>query len=178
MAYQHFPGPIGINPFFSGMDAGTLCRTSSPIPGSLGLSKKSATYSYSISGTVGALGNMLFTEGTQRLPGTWYDRTVKTTKMRAKEAKIGLSGFGNMKFRTLAQKTLASINAPASADVDIHSETKDRIENITVNGQRGKRSFFFDFDKAEETSVAKDSDVMKPFFNTIDKILSAIVQVR
>lgn len=160
-------------------DEGTLCRASSPVPGSVGLAAHKAGYSYSISGTTGALGSMLFTE-TDRLPGTWYDRTAMTTMFRTKEAALGRSKYADKDFRKSAKRTLRNIRAPSRVDVDIHFETKDRVEDILVRGRRGTRSFRFDFDavEASQKKLPKDANVLKPFLDTIAEILAAVIQVR
>lgn len=181
MANQRTPGPIGATSNATNIDAGTLCRDSSAVPGPTGLAgARSVKYSYSISGTVGALGGMLFTEGMQRLPGTWYDRTGKTTQMRADEAALGASKFFDADAHKSARRTIANINAPACVNVDIHFVTNDGVENITVRGRRGTHSFCFDFKKAEEEAkkLPKDVDVFQPYYDTIDKIVAAVRRVR
>ena len=181
MANQRILGPIGTTTRATKMDVGTLCRGWSPVPGPSGLvGAQPAHFSYSISGTIGALGGMLFTEGTKRLPGTWYDRTLKTTQMRANEATLGSSEFFDADAHKAARRTIANIKSPSLVDVDIHFETKDRVENIMVRGKRGSRSFCFDFKKVEETAeiLPEGADAFKPFLETIDKILAAVVQVR
>jgi len=180
MGHQRTPGPICTIPDAASIDAGTLIRDSSPAPGPTGADAKPVEYSYSISGTVGALGGMLFTEGTERLPGTWYDRTLRTSQLRANEAKLGLSGVGDAEFRKLARRTLENMNAPPRVDVDIHFKTRDRVETIAVRGQHGTRSFSFDFDKVEAAAkkLPKGADPFKPFHDTIKNILAAVVQVR
>ena len=181
MANGHTPGPKGTTTDTTKIDAGTLSRSVSSAPGPLGsVSAKPRKYSYSISGTVGALGGMLFTEATNRLPGTWYDRTRKTTQLRANEAALGLSEFFDSDAKAAARKTIANINAPARVAVDIHFETDDGVEHITVRGRRGSRSFRFDFKQAEELAetLPKGVDVFQPFYDTIDEILTAVIQVR
>ena len=181
MANQRTPGPIGATSNATNIDAGTLCRRSSPIAGPTGLAgARSVEYSYSISGTVGALGSMLFTEGMQRLPGTWYDRTRKTTQLRANEAALGSSEVFDADAHKSARRTIANINAPACVNVDIHFVTNDGVENITVRGRRGTRSFCFDFKKAEEAAkkLPKDADFFQLFYDTIEKIVAAVKQTR
>ena len=181
MASEHTPGPIGATSNVINIDAGTLCRRSSPVAGPTGLAAAPPVeYSYSISGTVGNLGGMLFTEGSQRLPGTWYDRTYKTTQLRANEAALGSSKFFDADAHKSARRIIASIKSPACVNVDIHFVTKDRVENITVRGRRGTRSFCFDFDRAEEAAknLPKSADALQVFFDTIDKIVAAVKLVR
>lgn len=181
MSDQSTPGPIGASSNATNIDAGTLCRRKSPVPGPVGLaSARPVKYSYSISGTVGALGSMLFTEGMQRLPGTWYDRTRKATQLRANEAALGSSEFFDEDAHKLARRIMANIKAPACVDADMHFETVDGVENITVRGRRGTRSFCFDFKKAEEAAkkLPKDADVFQPFYDTIEKIVAAVKQTR
>jgi len=181
MAYERTPGPFGATSDATNIDAGTLCRHSSPVPGPTGLpSARLVEYSYSISGTVGALGSMLFTEGMQRLPGTWYDRTRKTTQMIADEAALASSEFFDADAHELARRTFANLNAPACVNVDIHFVTNDGVEDITVRGRRGTHSLCFDFKKAEEAAskLPKDADVFQPFYDTIEKIVVAVKQTR
>lgn len=181
MTNQRILGPIGVTGNGTNIDVGTLCRHSSPVPGPTGsASTRPVEYSYSISGTVGALGSMLFSEGIQRLPGTWYDRTRKTTQMRADEAALGSSELFDTDAHKSARRTIADINAPAFVNVDIHFETSNRVENITVRGPRGTRLFCFDLNKAEEAAkkLPEDADVFQPFYDTIEEIVTAIKQVR
>jgi len=180
MSYQRIPGPFCTIPDSASIDTGTLNRGRSSASSPTGVDTKPVTYSYAISGTVGALGSMLFTEISNRLPGTLYDRTLQTTQLRTNEAKLGLSGFGNAEFRKLARKTIDNMNAPPRVDVDIHFQTKGRVETINVRGQHGTRSFRFDFNKVEQAAkkLPKGTDPFKPFNDTINKILTAIVQVR
>ena len=181
MINRRILGLIGTTVRSTDMDAGTLCRHSSPSPGPLGVGNtKQAEFSYSISGAVGALGGMLFSEGMKRLQGTWYDRTDKMTQFRADEVTLGLSKFADADAHEAARRTIANMKSPARVDVDIHFVTKDGVEDITVRGQRGTRSFCFDFNKAEEATktLPEGSDVFQPFFDTIDEIVAAIKQVR
>ena len=181
MANGDTPGPKGTTADTTKVDAGTLSRSAGSAPGTLGsISAKPKRYSYSISGTVGALGDMLFTEATNRLPGTWYDRTRKTTQLRADEAALGLSEFFDADAKAAARRTVANIKAPPPVAVDIHFETSEGVERITVRGRRGSRSFRFDFKQAEKmaATLPKDADVFQPFYDTIDKILKAVIQVR
>jgi hypothetical protein len=180
MATQRTPGPENATSRSAKPDTGTLCRYRSPVPGPVDLDSKSVTWSYSISGTPGALGNMLFTDGTKRLPGTWYDRTLQTNQLRSKEAAIGLSGYGDEDFRKLARKTTSNLNSPDRVDVNIHFETKNGVESILVRGKCGARSFKFDFNEVEKAAenLPKNADAFKPFTDTIDQIVNAIIQVR
>lgn len=174
-------GPIGATSNASNIDAGTLCRRSSPVPGPAGLAgSRSVKYSYSISGTVGNLGSILFTEGEQRLPGTWYDRTHQTTQMRANEAALGSSEFFDANAYKSARRTIANINSPTCVDVDIHFVTNDGVENIAVRGRRGMRLFRFDFKDAEEEAkkLPIDADAFQLFYNVIEEIVAAVKQVR
>jgi len=136
-------------------------------------------YSYSISGTIGALGSMLFTE-MSRLPGTLYDRTGKTNMFRSKEAALGMSKFADKEFRQSAKVIKQSVMSPSKVDVDIRFETKERVESITVRGKHGIRSFVFDFDQVESRSkkLPKNADPFKPFMDTIAKIMAAVVELR
>jgi len=180
MAAQHNPGPCGINSRTTGSDSGTLCRSRSPVPGPVDLDLKSVSWSYSISGTHGALGGMLITEMSERLPGTLYDRTRKMNQLRANEAALGLSEYGDKDFKRLARKTNASLKKPDCVDVDIHFETSKRVESIIVRGNKGTRTFRFDFDAAEKEAsmLPKDADGLKPFYDTINSIVTAVIEVR
>ena len=181
MGDQRTPGSIGATSNAANIDAGTLCRRNSPIPGPTGLAGRlPVKYSYSISGTVGALGGMLFSEVMQLLPGTWYDRTLKTTQLRANEAALGSSEFFDAAAHKSARRTIANIKSSACVNVDVHFVTNDGVENITVRGRRGTRSFRFDFKKAEEAAktLPKDVDVLQPFYDTIRKIVTAIKLTR
>lgn len=186
MANFCIPGPFSgvADNYRFDIDEGTLCRTRSPAPGIVGHQAHETVYSYSISGKTGALGQMLFTAA-MRIPGTWYDHTTASTALRAKEAALGMSGFVDKKYRESAKITLQNIKSPYKADVDIHFETKDRVENITVRGRHGMRSFRFDFNKLEaraekapKDADIKGTDVMKPLMDTIDEILAAVIQLR
>jgi len=180
MAAQRTPGPDNTTSRSEKSDTGTLCRYRSAVPGPVDLDSRSVTWSYSISGTHGALGSMLFTDGPERLPGTWYDRTRQTNQLRSNEATLGLSGYGDKDFRKLARKTILNLNSPDRVDVDIHFETKNRVESILVRGKCGARSFRFDFNEVEKAAemLPKDADVFKPFTDTIEKIVTAIIQLR
>jgi hypothetical protein len=137
------------------------------------------SYSYSISGTTGALGSMLFTESS-RLPGTWYDRTDSTNMFRSQEAALGMSKFANQEFRKSAKITRQSTMSPSKVDVDIRFETRERVEAITVRGQGGIRSFVFDFDQvgARSKKLPKNADPFKPFMDMITDILDAVIALR
>ena len=137
------------------------------------------SYSYSISGTIGALGSMLFTE-MSNLPGTLYDRTGKTNTFRSKEAALGMSKFANKEFRKSAKVTKQNILSPSKVDVDIRFETKERVETITVRGQQGIRSFVFDFDQVQARSkkLPKNADPFKPFMDKIAEIIAAVIELR
>jgi hypothetical protein len=180
MTASRTPGPIGLFPDRDRnyIDKGTLCRDRSPTPGPV-LGVQKSAYSYSISGTTGALGGMLFTE-MSRLPGTLYDRTGKTMAFITKEAELGMSKYADKDFRKSAKKMRLNLKIPAKVDVDIHFETKDRVEDILVRGQRGVRSFRFDFDAvtADQKKLPKQADPFKPFNDTIAQILIAVEQVR
>ena len=181
MADGHNPGPKGTTSNTATVNAGTLCRSVSPTPGPVcSVAAKPGKYSYSISGTVGALGSMLFTEASNRLPGTWYDRTRKTTQLIANEAALGLSGYFDADAKAAALRTIANLKAPPCVAVDIHFETHDRVENINVRGRRGSRKFRFDFKEAEKVAeqLPEGADVFRPFYDTIDKIVAAIIQLR
>jgi hypothetical protein len=147
--------------------------------GPVGLRPIEASHSYAISGTHGALGSMLFS-ATDRVPGTWYDRTDGTNELRGIEANLGASKYADNAFRKSSKLTKQSILSPSKVDVNIHFATKDRVESITVRGKRGIRSFRFDFDaeEAKLKNMSKNADVMKPFKDTIEKILSAVAEVR
>ena len=160
-------------------------------------------YSYSISGTTGALGGMLFTEAS-RVSGTWYDRTDATNALIDAEADLGLSKFASKEFQKSANTMKRSLQSPSSVDVDIRFETVERVESITVIGESGIRSFVFDFDqvaaeakkqeakrekrlsrKLSKTSKRKpkkrksnDDNILKPFMDTIKEILDAVVALR
>ena len=163
------------------IDAGEFNESpkSSPGPGPVGVHVVKKSYSYSISGTTGALGSMLFTEAS-RLPGTWYDRTDSANMLRSNEADLGMSEFANKKFRESAKLTRQSLQSPSKVDVDIRFETKERVETITVRGQRGIRTFRFDFDQVQANAkkLPKNADPFKPFMDTIKKILDAVVGLR
>ena len=147
--------------------------------GPVGLHPPEANYSYAISGTTGALGSMLFSE-TGRLPGIWYDRTDGTNKLRGIEAALGASKYADKAFRKSSKITKQSILSPSKVDVNIHFATIGRLERITVSGQRGIRSLIFNFDAvdAELKKMPKNTDVMKPFMDTIAKVFDAITDVR
>jgi hypothetical protein len=147
--------------------------------GPVGLRPPEASYSYAISGIPGTLGSMLFSE-TNRVPGIWYDRTEGTNKLRGIEAALGASNYADKAFRKSSKITKQSTMSPSKVDVNIHFATKDRVESITVRGKRGIRSFRFDFDaeEAKLKNMSKNADVMKPFKDTIEKILSAVAEVR
>jgi len=161
------------------IDKGTLCRARSPTPGIVGLKAHKVTYSYAVSGKTGALGSVLFTE-TDRLPGTWYDHTDATTAIRKNEAKLGMSKYADKEFRKSAKETLQNIKTPQGVDVDIHFETRNGVENITVRGRRGTRSFQFDFNglEARMKKLPQGTDVMKLFKETITEIFAAVIQLR
>lgn len=180
MAAQKIPGPGDLTSYSAMFDAGTLCRYRSAVPGPVHFDSKSISWSYSISGTHGALGSMLFTDGPKQLPGTWYDRTRQANQLRASEASLGLSGYGDKDFRKMAGRVNSNLNSPEQVDVDIHFETRNRVESILVRGKRGARSFRFDFDAAEKAAekLPKDADVFKPFTDTIENIVSAVIQLR
>lgn len=180
MAAQKIPGPENTTSRAKKPDTGTLCRYRSAVPGPVDLDSKALSWSYSISGTPGALGNMLFTDGMQRLPGTWYDRTRAMNQFRANEALLGLSEYGDRDFKKLARKTNISLKKPDRVDVNIHFETKNRVESILVRGKCGTRSFKFDFNEVKKAAenLPKDADAFKPFTDKIDQIVNAIVQVR
>ena len=180
MVTQRIPGPENVTSRSAKSDTGTLCRYRSAVPGPVDLDSKSVTWLYSISGTYGALGSMLFTDGPQRLPGTWYDRTHQVNQFRSNEAALGLSEYGDKDFRKLARKTASNLNSPERVDVDIHFETKDGVESILVRGKCGARSFRFDFNEVEKSAekLPKDADAFKPFTDTIEKVVTAIIQLR
>ena len=160
-------------------------------------------YSYSISGTTGALGGMLFTEASQ-ISGTWYDRTDSTNELIDAEAELGLSKFASKEFQQSANTMKRNLKSPSAVDVNIRFETVGRIESITVIGESGIRSFVFDFDqvaadakkqqekrakrlarKQSKTSSRRapkrksnDDETLKPFMDTIKQILDAVVALR
>lgn len=181
MAIERPPGPICRTNGSDTPDAGTLCRSAIPAPGPTCLApRKAKAYAYAISGTVGALGSMLFTEATNRVPGTWYDRTRRTIQLVKAEAELGLSGYLNADARKAARRTFANIKSPPRVDVDIHFESSEGVEDISVRGRKGSCSFRFDFKEAEEQAktLPKDADPFQPFFDTIDKILAAVIKLR
>lgn len=161
------------------VNAGAFNPSAESKPEPVGSHSAKHSYSYSISGTVGALGSMLFTE-MSNLPGTLYDRTGKTNMFRSKEADLGMSKFADKDFRKSAKVTKKSIMTPSKVDVDIRFQTKDRVESITVRGQHGIRSFSFDFDQVEARSkkLPKHADPFKPFTDTIANIIAAVVALR
>ena len=174
-------GPIGSTSNGIKIDKGTLCRHNSPAPGPKGLSvARPAKYSYSISGKVGNLGSMLFTEGMKRLPGTWYDRTNQTTQMRVHEAALGSSDLFDADAHESSRRILADVNAPPPVNVDIYFRTNDGVEDIEVRSRRGERSFCFDFNNAEEAAkkLPADADVFQVFYDVIEKIVAAVKQLR
>lgn len=178
MSSFRIPGPLLLytDNDRSNIDEGTLCRCGSPIPGTI---FPTTGYSYSISGTTGALGSMLFTEG-MRIPGTWYDRTEQTTAFRTEEVALGRSALANKAFRKSAIKTMRNIDRSSQVDVNIHFVTKNSVENIMVRGRRGMQSFRFDFNavQSNQKKLPKNADAFKPFLDTINNILAAVIQVR
>ncbi|VAW80957.1 hypothetical protein MNBD_GAMMA15-1772 [hydrothermal vent metagenome] len=180
MANHCTRGPVCAIASFFQMDEGTLCRDESPSRATLGLEEPVPTYSYSISGTLGALGSMLITDITQRLPGTLYDRTAQTTQRLSNEAELGESGFGDADFRKLSSRIRQNLNSLASVDVNIHCEVKGKIETFVVRGRNGRSSFSFDLNKAEKAAegLPEGADVLQPFYDVINKILAAIVYLR
>ena len=161
------------------IEAGEFNRSPNSSPGPVGVHIAEKSYSYSISGTTGNLGSMLFTEAS-RLGGTWYDRTDATNMLRSNEADLGMSEYANNEFRKSAKITRQSLHSPSKVDVDIRFETKERVETITVRGQRGIRSFRFDFDQVEASAkkLPKNVDALQPFMDTIKEILDAVVELR
>jgi hypothetical protein len=147
--------------------------------GPIGMLPAKESYSYSVSGNTGALGSVLFSE-THRLPGIWYDRTESTNSLRSKEADLGTSKYANKTFRASAKITKQNVTSPSKADVDIHFESVNRVEHITVRGQRGTRSFKFDFNQVEAKmkKLPNNADIMKPFMDTIKQIFSAVFDLR
>ena len=175
------PGPClhFVDSFHTDIDAGDVKRRSISNPGPIGLLPAEANYSYSVSGTTGALGGVLFSE-THRLPGTWYDRTDSTNMLRSNEAALGKSKYANEDFRKSAKITKQNITSPSKVDADIHFETNNGLEKITVRGQHGTQSFRFDFNQldAKLKKLPKNTDVMKPFMDTIAKIFAAVLELR
>lgn len=161
------------------IDVDEIKRSPDSSPGPVGTHVAKKNYSYSISGTVGALGSMLFTE-MSNLPGTLYDRTAKTNMAISREADLGMSKFANKEFRKSAKIMRRNLQSPSKVDVDIRFETKDRVETITVRGQKGIRTFRFDFDRVEANAkkLPKNADVFKPFMDTIAKIIDAVIALR
>ncbi len=176
MTSKRIPGPICKIPVKANSSAGKLGHGLSHIPGSINEESHKTAYSYSISGKVGALGSMLFTEIFQRLSGTLYDHTLSTTKLREQEADLGLSGFGDDNFKESAKRIIKSLKTPTIVDVNINFVTNNRIENITVRGSKGVRFFCFDFNEIEKNSEPEDG--LKPMTDFIESILAAIIQVR
>ena len=176
MASMTIPGPICKIPVKANSIAGTFGHGLSHLPGPINDEAYNSTYSYSISGKVGALGSMLFTAIFQRLPGTLYDHTLATTNLRDQEAYLGLSEFTDASFKESANIILKSLKTPAIVDVDIHFQTNKRIENITVRGSKGVSFFYFDLNELEKTS--KPENGLKPMTDIIDSILATITQLR
>lgn len=181
MTTSRIPGPLHLcatNDRYY-IDRSTLCRDHSPAPGPVNLVAHKAAYSYSISGTTGALGGMLFSD-MHKLGGTLYDHTEKARAYIKREAELGMSEYADKDFRKSAEKMRRNLKTPAKVDVDIHFETQDRVETILVRGRRGVRSFRFDFDAvvAAEKKLPKNADPLKPFNDTIALILNAVIQVR
>jgi len=178
MSSNRIPGPNLNIPAKNNSNTVINCHLHKYIPGFINEKnhKPESEYSYSISGKVGVIGSMLFTEISQRLSGTLYDHTIATSKLRKQEADLGLSGFGDDNFKQSAKITLKSLKTPKIVDVNIYFETLNRIENITVRGSKGVRFFFFDYDECEKNST--DEEGLKPLYNIIDNILSAVRNVR
>ena len=177
----HIPGLSFLHADTKGsvIDQGTLCRSTSPAPGTLDPVLAKTNYAYSISGTTGVFGSMLFTEA-MRIEGTWYDRTDKATALRMKESELGKSRYADKAFQKLAQEIVQNINSPPKVDVDIHFTTKNNVENILVQGGRGTQSFRFDFDAVEaDSKLSPDTgDSFKPFLDATNAILAAVVRLR
>lgn len=181
MVAFRIPGPCFLvdDDFYPDADPGDSNTSSNFNMGPVGLRLTETSYSYSISGTTGALGSVLFSE-TSRVPGTWYDRTESTNALRGKEAALGMSDYAKKEFRSSAKLTKQSLRSPSKVDVEIHFETKNRVESISVRGKNGTRTFSFDFYKEEAklSKMAKNTDVMKPFMDTIAKIFKAVRELR
>lgn len=176
MASKTIPGPICKIPVKANSSAGTLGHGLSHIPGPINEEAYNSTYSYSISGKVGALGSMLFTAISQRLSGDLYDYTDATSNLRNQEANLGLSDFADASFKESAKTILKSLKTPTIVDVNVHIETKNRIENITVRGSKGVSFFYFDFNELEKT--AESENELKPMTDIIDSILTSVIQLR
>ena len=180
MAAQRIPGPSCMLRNYHLIDDGTLSRSRNQAPGPLPLDERAEAYSYSISGKPGIIGNMLFTEISQRLPGTLYDRTVSTTQFIQNEVSLGLSEFADKAFRQSAHKMLDNIRAPVDVDVELHIETSGAIETISVRGRNGIRLFIFDLNEAEKRAekLPKDADPFQVFNGIVNKILGAVTLLR
>ncbi len=180
MAEQRIPGPSCLLRNYHFIDEGTLSRSRNHAPGPLPLDEPAEGYSYSISGKPGILGNILFTEISQRLSGTLYDHTVSTSQFRQNEVTLGLSRFAGKAFRQSALRTLENISAPIDIDVEIFIETNDVIETISIRGRSGIRLFIFDFNEAKKRAekLPADADPFQVFSGITDKILRAVMQLR
>lgn len=180
MAEQRIPGPSCMLRNYHVIDEGTLSRSRNQAPGPLPLDKRAKAYSYSISGKPGILGNMLFTEISQRLSGTLYDHTVSTTQLRQNEVTLGLNEFADKEFRQSALRTLENISSPIDTDVEIHIQTSGAIETISVRGHNGIRLFTFDFNEAKKRAekLPEDANPFQVFNGIIDDIFHAIIQLR
>ena len=179
MAGQYVPGPVNAMGT-SDIDDGTLCRSRTPAPHTTGVGAPAKTYSYAVSGTIGALGGMLFTEAPHRLPGDWYDHTDAVNQFRQDEVKLGSTKYASPEFKASARRTAANLKNPTGTDVDIHFTKQGRVENIQVRGRWGTRSLSFDFDQAEAAAakLPEGADVLKPFNEAIDRIIAFILEVR
>ncbi|KAG1694735.1 hypothetical protein GQR58_006732 [Nymphon striatum] len=178
MATLRKPGPIINSTVMNNSSTVTNCHLHNYYPGSVNGKnfKSESDYTYSISGKVGALGNMLFTEMSQRFSGTLYDYTLATTEFREQEAELGLSEYGDSSFKKMAKETLKNLKSPEAVDVNIHFETTDRVEEITVLGSKGVKFFTFDLNEFEKN--AKQEEGFKPINEIIENILSAVRDVR
>jgi len=179
MAGQYVPGPVN-SMGTSDIDDGTLCRSRTPAPHTTGVGTPAKTHTYAVSGTLGALGGMFFTEAPQRLPGDWYDHTDAVNQFRQDEVKLGSTEYASPEFKASARRTAANLKNPTRADVEIHFTKQGRVENIQVRGRWGARSYSFDFDQAEAAAekLPEGADVLQPFYDAIDRLVALIMEVR
>jgi len=147
--------------------------------GPVGLTGAVDDYEYAVTGNTGVLGSMLFSE-TDRVPGTWYDRTDSTNKLRQNEADLGMSEYASEEFRESAKIIKQNLLSPPKVDVEIHFRTADGVENITVRGRLGIKTFSFDFNAAQASAAGSSSDSgdLGPFMDVIERILDAVVELR
>jgi len=179
MAGQCIPGPVN-SMGTSDIDDGTLCLNRTPAPHTTGVGAPVKKHTYEVTGTLGALGGMFFTDAPQRLPGEWYDHTDAVNQIRQDEVKLGSTAYASPEFKASARRTAANLKHPTATEVTIHFTKQDRVETIQVRGRWGARSFRFDFNEAEAAAekLPEGADVLQPFNDAIDRLIALILEVR